>query len=163
MIQSSLLSERHSSFAQAPNALPELRTQLLKPVVHMWICSTEAAEQWELHVCVLSQRSDCLVNSCMVKVNKQWLGYCAADWKGNYIAAKTGRCAFACIVFMCEIVCRGAALCSFLSVVSSFSWQWVFQLTCQCYSAYRAVKWPTTGLTWGTATSFSFSLHTVAP
>lgn len=60
------------------------------------------AEQPELYFCASSQRSDCLVKSVMVKVNKQWLGYCVADWKGNYFVVEAERCA--CVLFL-ESVC----------------------------------------------------------
>lgn len=56
----------------------------------------------------------------MVKVNKQWLGYCVADWKGNYFVVEAERCVcvFACTVFIgvyvweC-VLSRSPVSCSF--------------------------------------------------
>lgn len=79
----------------------------------------------------------------MQKVNKQRPSYCVADWKGNCFAVLGG--------VVCVRVC--AAWCLDLSAVG-FSWQRVFQLTCQCYSVCGTVKWPTTGHARGPTTSF---------
>lgn len=38
----------------------------------------------------------------MVKVNKQWLGYCVADWKGNDFVVEAERCVCVC-VFACTV------------------------------------------------------------
>lgn len=37
----------------------------------------------------------------MVKVNKQWLGYCVADWKGNYFVVEAERCVCVCVCMYC--------------------------------------------------------------
>lgn len=84
----------------------------------------------------------------MQKVNKQRPSYCVADWKGNCFAVLGG--------VVCVRVC--AAWCLDLSAVG-FSWQRVFQLTCQCYSVCGTVKWPTTGPARGPTTSPAFSFY----
>lgn len=122
-------------------------------------------ERSELYFCALNQRSDCLVKTDMVKVNKLQLGYCVADRIGNYFVTVC-VCVFAYTVLICVYVwVRVEALPRVLFFpVEVFSWQRVFQLTCQCYSAYRDVKWPTMGLTWGPRNLFQlFPSHRCFP
>lgn len=101
MIQSSWLSGR-CSFLPPPSGC----------TLHilMWILSGECMKadgtmvdlQSELYFCASSQRNDCQVKSAMVKVNKQQLGYCVADWKGNYFVVQAGRCVCVCMYcFLC--------------------------------------------------------------
>lgn len=124
-------------------------------------------ERSELYFCALNQRRDCLVKTDMVKVNKLQLGYCVADRIGNDFVTEAERCVCLHTLFwfvcMCECVLRRCPVSCFFSV-EVFSWQRVFQLTCQCYSAYRAVKWPTMGLTWGPRSLFQlFPSHRCFP
>lgn len=149
MIQSSRLSWRRSPL-QALAAHPDASWA--------WRADMKGSQSYVgkftagLYFSASSQRKDCFVKSAMVKVNHQWPGYCVADWKGNYFEVKEGKFVFVCVcVLGCDVL--RSALRSVLSV-EGLSWQRVFQLTCQHYSAYRAVKWPTAGLTWGPSKPF---------
>ncbi len=67
----------------------------------------------------------------MVKVNKQRLGYCVADWKGNYFLVEAERSVFTCAVFIWVYVCMCVWECVYVCVrvfVVSCSFRWGFLL-----------------------------------